>query len=43
MVEMLPVTRTHGLEKQEINKIDKQLAKVSKKGLSLDITQSLFV
>lgn len=42
MVEMLPVTRAHGLEKQEIRKMDKQLAKVSKKGLSLDIIQSLF-
>lgn len=42
MVEMLPVTRAHGLEKQEINKMDKQLAKVSRKGLSLDIIQSLF-
>lgn len=42
MVEMLPVTRAHGLEKQEIRKMDKQLDKVSKKGLSLDIIQSLF-
>jgi ATP-binding cassette subfamily B protein len=42
MVEMLPVTRAHGLEKQEIRKMDKQLAKVSKKGLSLDLIQSLF-
>lgn len=42
MVEMLPVTRAHGLENQEIRKMDKQLAKVSKKGLSLDIIQSLF-
>lgn len=42
MVEMLPVTRAHGLEKQEIRKMDKQLDKVSKKGLSLDLIQSLF-
>jgi len=42
MVEMLPVTRAHALERQEINKMDKQLAKVSKKGLNLDIIQSLF-
>lgn len=42
MVEMLPVTRAHALEKQEINKIDKQLIKVSKKGLYLDLIQSLF-
>lgn len=42
MVEMLPVTRAHGLEKQEIRKMDKQLAKVSNKGLSLDLIQSLF-
>lgn len=42
MVEMLPVTRAHGLENQEIKKMDKQLARVSKKGLSLDLIQSLF-
>ena len=42
MVEMLPVTRAHALEREEINKMDKQLAKVSKKGLNLDLIQSLF-
>lgn len=42
MVEMLPVTRAHALEKQEISKMDRQLDKVSKKGLNLDLIQSLF-
>ncbi|OOM78791.1 putative multidrug export ATP-binding/permease protein [Clostridium puniceum] len=42
MVEMLPVTRAHALEKQEISKMNRQLAKVSKKGLNLDLIQSLF-
>lgn len=42
MVDMVPVTRAHGLEAQEINKMDEQLLKVSKKGLHLDLIQSLF-
>ena len=42
MVDMVPVTRAHGLEDQEINKMDEQLLKVSKKGLHLDLIQSLF-
>lgn len=42
MVEMVPVTRAHGLEKQEINKMDEQLRRVSKKGLHLDLIQSVF-
>jgi len=42
MVEMVPVTRAHGLELEEINKMDEQLIKVSKKGLHLDLIQSIF-
>jgi len=42
MVEMVPVTRAHGLEIEEINKMDEQLIKVSKKGLHLDLIQSIF-
>lgn len=42
MVEMLPVTRAHALERQEIDKMDEQLTKVSRKGLYLDLIQSVF-
>ncbi len=42
MVDMVPVTRAHGLESEEINKMDEQLKKVSKKGLYLDLIQSVF-
>ena len=42
MVELIPVTRAHGLEKQETNKMDKQLINVAKKGLKLDLIQAYF-
>jgi len=42
MVELIPVTRAHGLEKQETKKMDNQLINVAKKGLKLDIIQSYF-
>lgn len=42
MVELIPVTRAHGLEKQETSKMDKQLINVAKKGLKLDLIQSYF-
>jgi ATP-binding cassette subfamily B protein len=42
MVELIPVTRAHGLEKQETKKIDKQLVNVAKKGLKLDLIQAYF-
>ncbi|OPJ64465.1 ABC transporter ATP-binding protein [Clostridium oryzae] len=42
MVELIPVTRAHGLEKQETEKMDHQLKNVAKKGLKLDIIQSYF-
>lgn len=42
MVELIPVTRAHALEKQETQKIDSQLNNVAKKGLKLDIIQSYF-
>ena len=42
MVEMIPVTRAHALEKKESEKIDKQLRNVANKGLKLDIIQSYF-
>lgn len=42
MVELIPVTRAHALEKQETRKINSQLINVAKKGLKLDIIQSYF-
>lgn len=42
MVELIPVTRAHALEKQETAKMDNQLINVAKKGLKLDIIQSYF-
>ncbi|AGF59018.1 ATP-binding cassette subfamily B protein [Clostridium saccharoperbutylacetonicum] len=42
MVELIPVTRAHALEKQETKKIDRQLVNVEKKGLKLDLIQAYF-
>jgi ATP-binding cassette subfamily B protein len=42
MVELIPVTRAHGLENQEIVKMESQLNKVALKGYRLDIIQSFF-
>ncbi|HEY5562974.1 MAG TPA: ABC transporter ATP-binding protein [Clostridiaceae bacterium] len=42
MVEMVPVTRAHGLENLEIKRIDKQLNRVKNSGYKLDIISALF-
>lgn len=42
MVELVPVTRAHALEKSEIKKITNQLVTVAEKGYKLDLIQSLF-
>lgn len=42
MVEMMPVTRAHGLEKHELKKAGSQLSSVRKKGLRLDILNGIF-
>lgn len=42
MVEMIPVTRAHALEKKETSKMQKQLQNVAKKGLQLDMIQTYF-
>ena len=42
MVELIPVTRAHALEKLETNKIDKQLRNVAEEGFRLDVIQSFF-
>ncbi len=42
MVEMIPVTRAHALEKRETSKIQTQLKQVAQKGLQLDMVQTYF-
>jgi len=42
MVEMIPVTRAHALEEQEIEKMERQLNEVAEKGYRLDIIQANF-
>ena len=42
MVELIPVTRAHALERQETQKMDLQLGNVAEKGLKLDMIQTYF-
>ncbi|MFD2334193.1 ABC transporter ATP-binding protein [Cohnella sp. GCM10020058] len=42
MVGMMPVTRAHGLQETEINKIDNTLSKLRSKGYRLDIVEAYF-
>lgn len=42
MVELIPVTRAHALEEEEVQKMSGQLFAVTEKGYRLDVIQSLF-
>ncbi len=42
MVEMIPVTRAHALEKEETSKMQVRLKQVAQKGLQLDMVQTYF-
>ena len=42
MVELIPVTRAHALEEEEVHKMSGQLFAVAEKGYKLDVIQSLF-
>ena len=42
MVELIPVTRAHALEDEEVHKMSTQLLAVAEKGYRLDLIQSLF-
>ena len=42
MVELIPVTRAHALEEQEVRKMSGQLFAVAEKGYRLDLVQALF-
>jgi ATP-binding cassette subfamily B protein len=42
MVELIPVTRAHALEEEEVHKMSGQLFTVAEKGYKLDLIQALF-
>ncbi len=42
MVELVPVTRAHALEEEEVEKMSDQLFTVAEKGYKLDLVQALF-
>lgn len=42
MVEMLPVTRAHGLEQVEIDKVDSSLRRLKGRGIRLDMLEAYF-
>jgi len=42
MVEMIPVTRAHALERRETANMEEQLAHMAESGLKLDVIQSYF-
>ena len=42
MVQLIPVTRAHALEDEEMEKMSKQLFEVAEKGYRLDLIQALF-
>lgn len=42
MVELVPITRAHALEDDEIHKLTDQVTQVAKSGYKLDLIQSLF-
>ena len=42
MVELVPVTRAHALEDEEITKMDKQVHQIAEEGYQLDIIQTNF-
>ena len=42
MLEMIPVTRAHGLQEVEIQKMNRSLTKIVNRGYSLDLVNALF-
>lgn len=42
MVELIPITRAHALEDDEVQKVSKQLFEVAEKGYRLDMVQAIF-
>lgn len=42
MIDMLPVTKAHGLENEEIKSLEKNIKKIKEKGFALDMTNAYF-
>ena len=42
MIQMIPITRAHGVEKTEVSKMNSHLEKVKKKGIRLEVIGALF-
>ncbi|TCW61711.1 ABC transporter ATP-binding protein [Treponema sp. J25] len=42
MIEMIPVTRAHGLERMEIAKLEKQFSVIQVNGVKLDVVSAVF-
>ncbi|MGA7719787.1 MAG: ABC transporter ATP-binding protein [Ignavibacteriaceae bacterium] len=42
MIQMIPITRAHGVEKLELSKMNSQLEKVKRKGIHLEVIGALF-
>jgi ATP-binding cassette, subfamily B, bacterial len=42
MIEMIPITRAHALEKVEMRKMGAQMANVKKRGVRLDVINAMF-
>ncbi len=42
MIEMIPVTKAHGLEETELNRLEKQFSVIQVNGLKLDVMSALF-
>jgi len=42
MIQMIPITRAHGVEKLEVSKMDTQLEEVKQKGIRLEVVGALF-
>lgn len=43
MIDMIPVTRAHGLEQMEICRLDTELEQVRQSGVRMDVTNAVFV
>ena len=42
MIQMIPITRAHGVEKLELSKMNSQLERVKRKGIHLEVIGALF-
>jgi ATP-binding cassette, subfamily B, bacterial len=42
MIQMIPITRAHGVERVEVSKMNSHLEKVKKKGIRLEVIGALF-